>query len=450
MEDRKKYKGEHRMDRRSLHHHYYWPGIYHITIKVSQGLRQPLGRVVGDIAQPDGSADAPRVVLSEIGMMVEQELAHSICAHYPMVEVQDYVVMPDHLHAILVVHNRIVSTTGRETHLGQVVAGFKKGCNRRFWGWVEQWGKPTATGNQPAARNDAQPATRNDAQPAARNDAQPATRNDAQPGVVGLNTPGADGGSGCFAVYPQRHKVPSNGASGRTPLFSYGYVDVMPISEEQLEQQRRYIRNNPRSRLLRTTNRAWLQKQCCAVHTALSVTALKGYLQRECPSSQMTEEKWVALNKRLLTVPEQPTGKLLVVCDSYGNSQLLERKLLPVVCHRKDASLFAQQKLRCLDAARNGAVLVSARISKGEQTIMDEAISQSCPVILIEDNGFPKIYHPSEKRINLCAEGRQLLITPWNYQYRGADEDISVAECKTMNCLAQALSKTRDTWWKEE
>ena len=27
---------------------------------------------------------------------------------------------------------------------------------------------------------------------------------------------------------------------------------------------------------------------------------------------------------------------------------------------------------------------------------------------------------------------------------------ISVAECKTMNCIAQALCRKRDDWWKEE
>ena len=65
--------------------------------------------------------------------MVERELTTSITEHYPMVEVQDYVVMPDHLHCIVVVHRDIISRNGVATHLGQVITGFKKGCNRRFW-----------------------------------------------------------------------------------------------------------------------------------------------------------------------------------------------------------------------------------------------------------------------------------------------------------------------------
>ena len=395
--------GTHRMDRRSVHHHYSWPGMYHVTVKVNDAFRQPLGRIVGDVGKADGEADAPRVELSDAGRMVEQELTTSITAHYPMVEVQDHIVMPDHLHFIVVVRRNIVSASGRGTHLGQLMAGFKKGCNRRFWELTgpqqeqqqgQQQGKPAATGD------------------------------------------------GCLAVYPQGYKVPSNGTTGREPLFSYGYVDVMPIDERQLEQQRQYIRNNPRSRLMRTQNRAWLHTQRLAVPTALSPSALKGYLQRECSPAQINDDAWLRLQDRLLTL----NGS--VACDSYGNQQLLTQRLLPVVCHRCDTARFDQQKQACVAAAQDGAVLVSARIAKGEQIIMDEAVRLSLPVVLVEDNGFPDKYHPSEKRIQQCAEGKLLLVSPWQYRYRPADEGISVVQCKTMNCVVQSLCCLKDSWWK--
>ncbi|MCR4957785.1 MAG: hypothetical protein K6B13_04160 [Prevotella sp.] len=266
--------------------------------------------------------------------------------------------------------------------------------------------------------------------------------------------------------------MPSRATTGRTPLFAYGYVDVMPLRDGQMEVQRQYIRNNPRSRLLRSSNRDWLQAKRLSVPTALSLSALKGYLQKECSPSQFSDTAWQNLQSRLLTINQpttstaptasgqpipttaptangQPnTTKPMVACDSYGNRQLLERRLLPVVCHRKDASLLAQQKVRCLEAARAGAVLVSARIAKGEQTIIDEAISQSLPVILIEDNGFAQVYHPSDLRIDLCAESRLLLLTPWQHHYRERDVNIDVVMCKAMNCVVQALCKTKDSWWK--
>ena len=65
------------------------------------------------------------------------------------------------------------------------------------------------------------------------------------------------------------------------------------------------------------------------------------------------------------------------------------------------------------------------------------------------DYSLPGIYHPSTERINSCAAGRLLLVTPWQYQYRGKNEQVTVPFCKTMNCVAQALCRTKDTWWKE-
>ena len=408
---------------------YRWPGTYHITISVLERQQQPLGRIVGDVSKPDGDPLAPKVHLSEIGKMVEHELLHSIHAHYPMIDIEDYVVMPDHLHFIVVVHRDIVSSHGRDTHLGQVIAGFKKGCNRRYW---------ELTG-QTAQIWQGQPAV-------ASPSLCPPSASFSLPAV----SPSSAVGS-LPAVYPQASlassqpsKIPSDASTGRPPLFSYGYVDVMPLKEGQLERQREYIRNNPRYRLMRQQHPKWLVAQRASVATSLTLPALKGYLQRECGAAQFNTDKWEMLQQRLLTENNA------VVCDSYGNSQLLSARLLPVVCHRKDAPLFQQQKARCLAAAALGAILVSARIAKGEQDIINSAIQQGYPVVTVEDNGFPSLYHPSEHRMDLCLANKLLIVTPWLYAYRRVGDTISVAECKAMNCVVQAICRTKDSWWKEE
>ena len=123
----------HSMKRRSQTHDYDRCGYYHITISVAKGLHQPLGKIVGRLDKPDGDSEAPHVELTPIGRMVEEELRESIRKVYPMLEVQDYVVMPEHLHFLLVAHRDVVSRSGKKTHLGHVIAGFKYGCNRRYW-----------------------------------------------------------------------------------------------------------------------------------------------------------------------------------------------------------------------------------------------------------------------------------------------------------------------------
>lgn len=241
----------------------------------------------------------------------------------------------------------------------------------------------------------------------------------------------------------------------------------MPLEEGQLQLQREYIRQNPRSRLLRTSNRAWLQPQRGGINTALSVKALLGYLQRECSPWQITTEIAEDLCQRLLTESnhavakgeKQNTGAQssiaptthspIITCDSYGDRSLLEKELLPVICHRRYKALFEQQKALCLKAAARGAVLVSPRIAKGEQEIIDAALDAGAQVVVIADNGMPDIFHPSGTKTDLCASGKLLIVSPWIYSYRRADTAISVAECKVMNCVAQALCRRRDDWWKE-
>ena len=443
--------GSHHMGWRGQAKNYSWAGTYHITIKVNEALGQLLGTVIGDASKPDGDPQAPRVSLTDIGMMVEQELTTSITAHYPMVEIQDHIVMPDHLHAIVVVRRNIISSNGRATHLGQVIAGFKKGCNRRFWQLrgltapIDRRGEPASAGPAGSPPAPSGPPPSSPSGPLPSSPSGPPL-----PSSAGSPPLPSSAGSPPLAVPPQEQlpqgqRPPSRASTGRPSLFSEGYVDVQPLREGQLEQQRRYIHNNPRSRLLRSSDRQRLQTQRGGIDTAVTLPALRGYLQRECHPSQITDETWRLLSSRLLTTTHE---KPFIICDSYGDRQLLQRRLLPVVCHRKDAGLFELQKQRCLEAAAADAVLVSGRIAKGEQDIIDTALSRGFPVIIIADNGFPELYHPSERRILLCSEGLLLMVTPWLYRYRRADEGISVAECKTMNCIAQALCRTRDDWWK--
>ena len=396
------------MTRRAVAHDYTRPGLYHITMHVAENLGQPLGAVVGSLEAPDGSADAPHTALTRVGQMVEHELLTAIHQHYPMVAIQDYVIMPDHLHFLMVVTDRLVSKNGTVRSVGDVITGFKVGCNRQYWE-ITQRTKPAAT-------------------------------------LSGAGSVAGGAGSGCVSG--------GSVAGARQPLFAPGYCDVMPVDAAQLETQRAYIKGNPRSRLLRMSNRAQFTVQRGAITTALTPAALGGYLQRECPTLVATAEALTAIEGRLLTTAGSVaggsiTGKVFISCDTFGNRALLtEHRCLPVVCHRKDGDRFSEQKQRCLEEAAHGAVLVGTRIAPKEREIMDEAVNHGFPVITLHDNGFADRYHPSADRLDLCAADRLLIVSPWQYQYRGKNEQITVLFCKAMNCVAQALCRTRDDWWK--
>ena len=447
------------MKRRSTIHDYFRPGYYHVTISLAQARGQLLGRIAGRADRPDGDAEAPHVELTGIGRMVEQELTTSITKHYDMIEVQEYIIMPEHLHFLLAVHRNIVSKSGRPTHLGQVIAGFKYGCNRRYWaqtgritlaaeppGTVKHDSTPSAPLAAPTAATapTAGTAATATSTPSAGTAATATSTPSTATAATATSTPSAGTAATEGTTVLGGSAAKEEHATGQLPpLFEQGYVDVMPVDEAQLETQRQYIRNNPRSRLLRRENRPQLQVQRTSIRTALTLPALLRYLREVCHASQMGEEQWLTLQGRLLTMDG------MVIGDSYGTRELLTRRLLPVVCHRKDGAMFEQQKARCMEAAAEGAVLVSARIAPGEQAIMDEAVARGYAVVLVVDNGFPEFYHASKERMALCLKGRLLLVSPWRYRYRLAENGISVPECKAMNCVAQALCRTRDDWWKK-
>ena len=408
---------------RASSHDYTRAGVYHITIRVAEELGQALGKVVGSLAVADGLPDAPHTALTPIGQMVEHELLHAIHAYYPMIVVDTYTIMPEHLHFILVVQDRIVSQHGKVQSLGQVISGFKLGCNRCYWKLLKR-AKPASTLTD-TEHTLAKPAP---------------TLTDTEHTLTS-HAPTLTSPTNAGNYLPVSVDTASGGDNPLPSLFDPGYCDVMPVDDAQLATQRAYIAANPRSRLLRTSNRSRLMPQRGGIDTAVTLTALRGYLLRECPPHMVSQEAFCQLELRLLLAD----GK--IYCDSYGNRTLLTRHCLPVVCHRKDAKRFGEQKRRCLEEAERGAVLVSARIAKGEQEIMDEAQRRGYPVVLIADNGFPEIYHPSAERIEQCAMGKLLIVTPWLYQYRKKNETVSVPFCKTMNCVAQALCRTKDDWW---
>ena len=317
----------HNMQRRMATHNYALSGTYHITLHVADGMGLPLGQIQGSLEQPDESPNAPHVAMTPVGNMVREELLTSITMHYAMIRVDTFVIMPEHLHVLLQVTAPIVSSTGRPTHLGQVIAGFKKGCNRRYWAMT---GQDAAAGAAQAVYSSGEPL--NTVSSSTSQVSSSASRVSGSASQVSGSASRVSGGS------PAREgkRTPSSGTTGRSPLFAYGYCDVQPITPEQLDTQRAYIKANPRSRLLRSRQRATLTACRNGFTTALTPSALRGFLLRECLQKHATAEALDAIKCRLLLAD----GKIAL--DTYGNRQLLNSKLLPVVCHRKDKSLFAQ------------------------------------------------------------------------------------------------------------
>ena len=126
FEARKAFAGEKKasMLRRCVGHDYTNRQIYMITM-VTEGRRPLFGKVIGSSNAESGSADEPRVELSALGQRVADEW-WATTLHHPEVEVLALQMMPDHLHGILFVREKM------EQPLGMALRGFKQSCNRHY------------------------------------------------------------------------------------------------------------------------------------------------------------------------------------------------------------------------------------------------------------------------------------------------------------------------------
>lgn len=92
----------------------------------------------------------------------------------------------------------------------------------------------------------------------------------------------------------------------------------------------------------------------------------------------------------------------------------------------------------CVSAARKGKVMVSPFISQQEKQVQEVLLREEHPFIYIADNGFRDFYKPQDSLFDAVAEGRVLILSPWNYD--GDKHHVSRADCVAMNRMAEEIT----------
>ena len=329
FEKQKAYAGEKKpsMLRRCVDNDYTARRMYMITM-VTEGRRPLFGQVMGRSEAVEPSPETPHIELSPLGAAVA-EIWQSISSHHPEVKVVALQMMPDHLHAILFVKERM------EKPLGKVLLGVKQACNKAF------------------------------------REVMPVE----------------------FVTVAQQHAQRSreNGL-----LFAKGFNDQILLRDGQLERWLTYLKDNPRRLLMKRENPDLFRVQRGLAFAGLSFSAI-------------------------------------------GNRFLLEKPLrIQVQCSRSISESDLQVKMNeCLRAARQGAVLVSPAISKGEKAIMRAAFEEGLPLIYLQENGFTDLAKPGGKRMDACAKGQLLILAPWEHH----NEKIVIkrGQCLELNAMARVI-----------
>ena len=179
-------------------------------------------------------------------------------------------------------------------------------------------------------------------------------------------------------------------------LFAKGFNDQILLRDGQLERWLTYLKDNPRRLLMKRENPDLFRVQRGLAFAGLSFSAI-------------------------------------------GNRFLLEKPLrIQVQCSRSISESDLQVKMNeCLRAARQGAVLVSPAISKGEKAIMRAAFEEGLPLIYLQENGFTDLAKPGGKRMDACAKGQLLILAPWEHH----NEKIVIkrGQCLELNAMARVI-----------
>ena len=347
------------MQRRCVDNDYTERRMYMITM-VTEGRRPLFGEVAGRSEATEPSPDAPHIVLTRLGEAVAQAW-HDISTYHPEVEVVALQMMPDHLHGILFVKEKM------EKPLGKVLLGFKQGCNKAFRELL-----PTDYAHQVKHAHQVKYAHQVE----------------------------------YVAVLQQQTKQqqteqqpPKATDRKRGLLFAKGYNDRILLHQGQLERWLHYLKDNPRRLLMKRENPELFRVQRGLKYAGMSFSAI-------------------------------------------GNRFLLERPMkVQVQCSRRMTDEEVQRRLdECLALARQGAVMVSPAISKGEKAIMRAVFDEGLPVIYLQENGFTDLAKPGGKRMEACARGQLLILAPW--EHHNERLTIKRGQCLQLNDMAKAICES--------
>lgn len=125
--------------------------------------------------------------------------------------------------------------------------------------------------------------------------------------------------------------------------------------------------------------------------------------------------------------------------EAMGNIFLLDEPWLEQVqCTRRLTDQEIDATVQAfLEKALRGAVLVSPSISPGEKAVMRQAFEHGCRLIVLQENGFAPLAKPGGARFEACAEGRLLMLAPW--EHHNDRRKIERGQCLTLNEMARII-----------
>lgn len=420
----------------------YYEGWFFVTLN-TRDEAPVLSMCMGSPSIPDGQPGAPRCEYSELGLGVLEAWKRNEEV-YRNVVVDMAEAMPEHFHGL------IHLLPGNKKHLGHIIGGFMSGCSHAYWDTLGiDWHKDRYFEDARASawQDKDRDHTRSYRGPAlfvhGYNDMEPITEEEVEVRRAYIRDQARKrliqgDRHECFRKY--RHKRSANWTLERVVNAVVGDRSFRYCDNARLEAVKRNI-------LLRLNTGASPSPQCTGASPSPQCTGVSPS-PHSTGASPSQQDTGISPSQQDTGASPSITSKPLYL-DHIGNRALLTApRRLPLICHRADAWQFEVQKAAVIKAAREGAVIVSAFISPKEREIRNQLMVELLPFVEIMDNGINDKYKGIGKAFYALAENRLFQISPWTYQYE-KEQNISREMCLVMNELARIISGESDDWWKK-
>lgn len=302
------------------------------------------------------------------------------------VEIKGKVILPDHIHILIHIKERIPKP------LGFVVNGFAVGCRRQ---WKRLCGIPVKQ-TEP---------------------------------LILFHSCKEEARTGRWTLPEGQRTFPLPQPDGALHIFEKGYNDNVVCRTGQLDGYYRYMEENPWR---------WLMKE---KHPQLFC---KTWAKELLPERRFD----MIGNMFLLDRPWRVAVRIsrFAVEEEAFNPDAPETSFYEVEGHRvlrqahyafprreKTAEEVSAAIEPYLKLARKGAVLVTPCISPAEQEVVQAAYKEGLPVVMMCFNGFSRYYHPTKAHYDACARGILLQLAPWRYD---PGRKMTKPLCEELNRLA--------------